>query len=213
MLTEIASRAAPCLDAITPLTNAVAARVEDRCSHVVVGYVLQHRSLAKRSVVVDGEVRWFPNDDEFQRMMGWQRYMAGPGVPHEGWPVEDYPAPAPAAAPVAAPVLPARPVLTAPPSARLIENVEEALRALASELGCAFNDIVPHNAGWFVPGKSTAYASAYDAIRGLVESLKSGGTVWNGNSVATASEAESRETRTQELAAEQPQETPQGALF
>lgn len=213
MLTEIASRAAPCLDAITPLTNATAARVEERCSHMVVGYVLQHRSLAKRSVVVDGAVRWFPTDDEFRRMMGWQKYMAGPGVPQEGWPVEDDPAPAPAATPVAAPVLPARPVLTAPPSARLLDNVEEALSVLAGELGCVFNDMVPHNAGWFVPGKSMAYASAYDAIRSLVANLKSGGTVWDGKSVAAASEAESHETRTQELATDQPQETPQGALF
>jgi hypothetical protein len=212
MLPEIAARAAPSLDSIPPFTSAKAARVEERCGHVVVGYVLQHRALAKRSVVVDGAVRWFPNDDEFQRMMGWQKYMAGPGVPHEGWPVEESPTPVPAVVSVAAPVAPARPVLTAPPSARLLENTEEAFRALAADLGCVFNDMVPHNAGWFVPGKPTAYASAYDAIRGLVGSLKAGGTVWDGESTPASGEAESHDSRMTALAAQQ-QETPQGAFF
>jgi hypothetical protein len=40
------------------------------------------------------------------------------------------------------------------------------------------NEDIPHNAGWFVPGKAKAYASAFDAIKGLVDSLKAGGTVY-----------------------------------
>jgi hypothetical protein len=176
----------PNLEHVIVATNARAARVEERCSHVVVGYVTQHHALAKRSIVVDGQVRWFPNDDEFQRMMGWKKHPDGPGIPHPGWPLDESPAPAPVAVPVAAPAAPSRPVLTAPPSAKLLESTEAALGQLAHELGCVYDVSVPHNAGWFVPGKATACASAYDAIRGLVASLKTGGTVYEPKSAAPA---------------------------
>ncbi|MGN6085849.1 hypothetical protein [Trinickia sp.] len=163
---------------MTATTNARAARVEERCSHVVVGYVMQHHFLAKRAIVVGAEVRWFPNEDEFQNMMGWKKYPDGPGVPHEGWPLDESPAPISVAPPAAAPQTPARPALTAPPSARLLESTEAALGVLAHELGCVYDVSIPHNAGWFVPGKPMACASAYDAIRGLVASLQAGGTVY-----------------------------------
>jgi hypothetical protein len=176
----------PNLKHVIDATNARAARVEERCSHVVVGYVTQHHALAKRSIVVDGQVRWFPNDGEFQRMMGWKKYPDGPGVPHAGWPADETPAPrAPVIVPVAAP---SRPVLTAPPSAKLLESTEDALGLLAHELGCVYDVSIPHNAGWFVPGKPTACASAYDAIRGLVASLKAGGTAYEGKPAAAIAE-------------------------
>jgi hypothetical protein len=76
-------------------------------------------------------------------------------------------------------------VLTAPPSARLLESTEEALGALAADLGCVRNDDIAHNAGWFVPGHAKAYASAFDAIQGLVASLKAGGTVYVPPAVVT----------------------------
>ncbi len=164
------------LTSVPDATEQRAARVVERCSHMVVGFVTQHHALAKRAIVVGDAVRWFPNDDEFESMMGWKKYAAGPGVPHEGWPVDA--SPAPIAAPAAVPPMPLRPVLTAPPSARLLESVEAALGVLAHELGCVYDVSIPHNAGWFVPGKPTACASAYDAIRGLVSSLEAGGTVY-----------------------------------
>ena len=166
------------LASVTEITEQRAARVAERCSHVVVGFVMQHHFLAKRAIVADGEVRWFPNDEEFQSMMGWKRHPDGPGVPHEGWPLDESPAPAPVAPSAVTLQAPARPILTAPPSARLLERVETALAVLAQELGCVYDVSIPHNAGWFVPGKPTACASAYDAIRGLVRSLEAGGTVY-----------------------------------
>lgn len=166
------------LDGVPMETNERAARVEERCSHRVVGYVMEHPTLDKRAIVADGAVRCFPNDDEFQRMMGWKKYSGGPGVPHEGWPADEMPQPEVPKVALSAPAAPSRPVLTAPPTAALLESTEEALGALARELGCHWNADIAHNAGWFVPGKPKAYASAYDAIQGLVESLKVGGTVY-----------------------------------
>jgi hypothetical protein len=181
-------RFVPRLDNVIPLTKAKAARVEERCSHRVVGYVMQHPALAKRAIVVDGTVRWFPNDEDFRNMMGWKKHSSGPGAPHEGWPLDESPAPALAVVPAHVAAAPSRPVLTAPPSARLLETTEAALGALARDLGCAFNVDIPHNAGWFVPGKPTAYASAYDAIRGLFASLDAGGTVYRPQPAEAASE-------------------------
>jgi hypothetical protein len=172
----------PRLDAVIAATNARAARVEERCYHVVTGYVLTHRALAKKAIVDMGAVRWFPNIDEYTRMMTGRDIVPGPGVPPPEWGVDDLiAATPPVAVPVPAAVLPAPPVLTAPPSARLLETTEEAL----GELGCVLNEDIPHNAGWFVPGKPTACSSAYDAIRGLVASLKSGGTVYEGKPAIT----------------------------
>jgi hypothetical protein len=153
-------------------TNAKADRVAERCNYRVVGYVMEHNGLDKRAVVADGAVRWFPNEIDFTKMMGWQKHSAGPGIPAEGWPVDEMPALAPIQVAAAAPTAPKRPILTAPPSAKLVESAEEAVAQLAKALGCHWNDMIPHNAGWFVPGKPTAYASAYDAIAGLVERLR-----------------------------------------
>jgi len=202
MLPEIASRAAPCIDALMPLTNAKAARIEDRCNYVVTGYVLTHRDLAKKAIVDMAAVRWFPNVDEFMHMLAGRKVTPGPGLPPPDWIAEEVIAqPALVAVTAATPTAPLRPILTAPPSAKLHESTESALAALAKELGCVFNEAVPHNAGWFVPGRPTACASAYDAIRGLVASLKSRGTVYEGKAGTTviddgplASEALVRQT-------------------
>lgn len=160
------------LDAVPAVANERAARVAERCSFRVVGYVMEHTALPKRAVVVDDAVRWFPNEIDFEKMMGWQKHSAGPGIPAEGWPVDEMPALAPIQVAAAAPTAPKRPILTAPPTAKLVESAEEAVAQLAKALGCHWNDMIPHNAGWFVPGKPTAYASAYDAIAGLVERLR-----------------------------------------
>jgi hypothetical protein len=166
------------LDSVTLTTNERAARVAERCGYRVVGFVMEHGEHPRRAIVKDAEVRWFPNDSDFTNMMGWRKHSAGPGVPEAGWPVDEMPQAAPVTVVAAAPAAPKRPVLTAPPTAKLLESTEEALGVLARDLGCVWNDAIPHNAGWFVPGKPTAYASAYDAIRGLHASLEGGGTVY-----------------------------------
>jgi len=161
------------LDAVPAVANERAARVAERCSFRVIGYVMEHTALAKRAVVADDAVRWFPNESDFDKMMGWQKHSAGPGIPAEGWPVDEMPqVDVPKLAVQINVAAPKRPVLTDPPTAKLVESAEDALAQLAKSLGCHWNDMIPHNAGWFVPGKPTAYASAYDAIAGLVERLR-----------------------------------------
>jgi hypothetical protein len=203
----------PNLEHVIELTNAKAARVEDRCNYVVTGYVLTHIELAKKAVVDMAAVRWFPNVDEFTLMMTGRKLTPGPGVPPPEWGVDQLMAPsAPVGVPVGAPVVPSRAVLTAPPSARLLETTEAAIGELARELGCVRNEDVPHNAGWFVPGKPTAYASAYDAIRGLVASLKAGGTVYEGKPGSQEIEISASESVASKRNAPSPT-IEQGALF
>lgn len=180
---------APSLEHIPEATAARAARVEERCNYVVTGHVLTHRALSKKAVVDMGTARWFPNADEFLQMMAGRKFTPGPGVPPPEWGVDELlDVPAPSVAIAAAPSAPTRPVLTAPPSARLLESTEAALGELARELGCAFNEDIPHNAGWFVPGKPKAYASAYDAIRALFASLEAGGSVYRAQPAAAIAE-------------------------
>ena len=161
------------MDLVSEQTFARAARVAERCNYSICGFIMEHRGGLEKRAIVQGEaVRWFPNDADFTKMMGWQKHSAGPGVPAEGWPVEEMPALAPIQVIGSVPSGPKRPILTAPPTARLVESAEEAVGQLAKSLGCHWNDMIPHNAGWFVPGKATAYASAFDAIAGLVERLR-----------------------------------------
>ena len=159
------------MDLVSEETFARAARVAERCNFSICGFVMQHRDGLDKRAIVQGEcVRWFPNESDFTAMMGWRKHSAGPGVPADGWPADEIPqqeAPA-----LAKPAAAARPILTAPPTAKLVESAEDAVAQLAKKLGCHWNDLIPHNAGWFVPGKPTAYASAFDAIQGLVERLR-----------------------------------------
>jgi hypothetical protein len=160
-------------DLVSEQTFERAARVAERCNYSICGFVMRHRGgLDKRAIVLGEAVRWFPNDSDFTAMMGWKKHSPGPGVPAEGWPVDEMPQPeVPNVSPMK-PAAPARPILTAPPTAKLVESAEEAVAQLAKKLGIHWNDMIPHNAGWFVPGKPTAYASAFDAIQGLVERLR-----------------------------------------
>lgn len=208
--------ARPSLHAVDRINLEKAARVIERCNFEVTGLVLTHRALPKKSIVDAGHVRWFPNMPDFMSMMTGRKDTVGPGVPPPeaigdevlAQPVE--PASAPPIQSAVPSSAPARPVLTAPPSARLLESTEEALGALAAELGCVRNDLIPHNAGWFVPGTPTAYASAYDAVKGLVESLKNGGTVYK--TTADTSGAEAGKGR-QKAVPEPAGESVQGGLF
>lgn len=210
MFPETAQHDMPSIDSVMPLTNAKAARIEERCNYVVTGLVLTHRALQKRAIVDKESIRWYPNDDEYSLMMAGRKLTPGPGVPPPEAIGDDLLAAPVEVTPIvlAAPAASSRPVLTAPPSAKLLETTEAALGELARELGCVFNDDVPHNAGWFVPGKPKACASAYDAIRGLFASLEAGGTVYRPSAVPPAAEPVSAPKKAKPLF-----EAPQGALF
>lgn len=196
--------AGPSLDGVTQQTRDRAARVAERCFYQITGFVMAHRALPQKAIVEGKSVRWFPNLPEFVSMMAGKESL-GPGTPPAAY-GEDEPTVPNSAHVLPAPVATAiesRPVLTAPPTQRLIENAEDALGELARELGCIRNDSIPHNAGWFVPGKPTAYASAFDAIQGLVSSLKNGGTVYGG-----------KPRRADAIVASEPENSPlQGGLF
>ncbi|WP_028217676.1 hypothetical protein [Paraburkholderia oxyphila] len=169
----------PALDAVTQVSHARAARIMERCGYEITGYTLSHKGGTRKAIVDGSDVRWFPDATDFARMMQWMEPV-GPGTPPDtaiGDPLLDNDG---LAARAPAPVAPAvqRPLLSAPPSLPMVNTVEEALGVLAAELGCVRNDTVPHNAGWFVPGRPTAFTSALDAIKALVVSLKAGGTVY-----------------------------------
>ena len=55
--------------------------------------------------------------------------------------------------------------------------IDAAMTELARELGCAFSDLIPHNAGLFIPGEARACANPVDAIRRLFAHVRNGGQV------------------------------------
>jgi hypothetical protein len=181
----------PSTDAVTQTTHNRAARVIERCGYHVSGYVLTDKWGMRKAIVEEGDVRWLPNISDFTKVMKWQD-VKGPNTPpdeaigDELLTSAQQPVTAPPVALAAPPAAPSRPILTAPPTQRLLESAEEALGVLARELGCAYNDLIPHNAGWFVPGKPTAHASALDAIKGLFARLKDGGTAYYPTPAAVA---------------------------
>lgn len=200
----------PALDAVTQVSHARAARIIERCGYEITGYTLTHKGGTRKAIVDGAVVRWFPDASDFARLMAWQEPI-GSGAPPEaavGDPLLtiDTPAPTPAPAP-SAPV--GRPVLAAGPSVPLVATVEAALGMLAAELGCVHNDTVPHNAGWFVPGQPTAFASALDAIKALFVNLKAGGTLY----VSQLPRKEPMSAEPEETPAKQAVHHEQAALF
>ncbi len=55
--------------------------------------------------------------------------------------------------------------------------VTTAMTELARELGCAYSDLIQHNAGLFIPGEAQACADPVDAIRRLFAHVRAGGRV------------------------------------
>ncbi|KVN83432.1 hypothetical protein [Burkholderia ubonensis] len=186
---------------VSQTTHARAARVIERCRFHVTGYVLSDVWDLRKAIVEDGAVRWIPNREDFTRVMAWQD-TKGPNTPPDEAMGDALLGTATQAVsvPPVAPAAPSRPVLTAPPTANLLESTEAALGTLARELGCVKNEEIPHNAGWFVPGKAHAYASAYDAIQGLVASLKNGGTVYEPPAAVTGGLVAGGEAAAREVA-------------
>lgn len=160
------------LDSLDVLTLRKATDVQDRAGYRVTGFVLTHHALPKTCIVNFSKVRWFLNHADFMRVMNGKEPIE-PEVAEEGFMVE---MPEAAPAPLAA-VTVAKPSIAAPATRAMIESVEEAIGELAKGLGCHHNTMIPHNSGWFVPGKANAYASAFDAVTGLFASLSAGGTV------------------------------------
>lgn len=158
---------------VAPETRARAERVIERVGYRITGYVLTHPARQAKAIVdYPTQVRWFPTFDDFQRMMAWQETLE-PGIPPEGY--TDDAAALKAETPLH---LDARPSIAVPVTVAVHGSAEQAIEALARELGCVHNTMIPSNTGWFVPGKPTAYMSAYDAITALVDNLKCGGTVY-----------------------------------
>lgn len=100
---------------------------------------------------------WAHSPEHFERVAIME-------IPQDGEPVA-----AVEPAPMALPANPA-PASKKEPT-RIIVN--EPVDDLARSLGLVFNDMVPHNAGWFVPGYQRGYPSAADAIKGLFALVKS----------------------------------------
>ncbi|MEX3917937.1 hypothetical protein AB4Y43_17095 [Paraburkholderia sp. BR10872] len=171
--------ALPSLEPVAPLAREKAARIIERCGYEITGYTLTHRAGTRKAIVDGTAIRWFPDAADFERMLRWKEPV-GPATPPDSALGDPLLVSGQAGATSPAPVAPTvqRAVLAAPPSLPLLDTVEDALGAIAAELGCVRNDTVPHNAGWFVPGRSNAFASALDAIRALFGSLKAGGTVY-----------------------------------
>jgi hypothetical protein len=81
-------------------------------------------------------------------------------------------------------------------NADVASAIDAAMTDLARELGCAFSDLIPHNAGLFIPGEARACANPVDAIRRLFAHVRDGGRVYRPESlqsdkpVARATKAE-----------------------
>jgi hypothetical protein len=62
-------------------------------------------------------------------------------------------------------------------SADVASAIDAAMTALARELGCFYSDLIPHNAGLFIPGEARACVNPVDAIRRLFAHVHAGGLI------------------------------------
>lgn len=62
-------------------------------------------------------------------------------------------------------------------SSDMAAAINAAMTDLAHELGCFYSDLIPHNAGLFIPGQAQACADPVDAIRRLFAHVHAGGHV------------------------------------
>ncbi|NIF40096.1 hypothetical protein F3J14_04105 [Burkholderia sp. Tr-862] len=159
--------------------HAVSCKVRERTERLfhpggyeITGYVLTQKTSSWK-VVVDVTGTRSMSLADLERLMRWEEPI-GSGGPPEGGAVDG---PPPVALSLATTAVP-KCVLSVEPSHAVPNDIADALGILAKRLGCCFNDSIPHNAGWFVPGKQIAYVSALDAIEALFKNLKSGGTIY-----------------------------------
>ncbi|WP_321820817.1 MULTISPECIES: hypothetical protein [unclassified Burkholderia] len=173
--------------AVSDNVRARAQRLFHPGGYEITGFVMTQKISQWRAVVDSSGTRYMSSDD-MKRLMAFEP-PTGSGTDPDvesnqgettGATLASTPTPAPP--PVVAAAVPERkPALAAPPTHVVPDDVEAAYGLLARRLGCHYNEAIPHNSGWFVPGNQVAFASALDAIEALVAHLKSGGTVYVGS--------------------------------
>jgi len=129
----------PPLDKVTAMTNRKARDVIERAGYEVTGYVFTHKLRAAKCFLDMSRAVWLTVED-LDRLMEWKKPKGNAPVP---------------------------PGFEEPPAD--VTEGEKALQQTAMRLGIGFNSMIPHNAGWFVPGVAKAYRSAGDAIEALFE--------------------------------------------
>jgi hypothetical protein len=162
---------------VLPAVRARAERIVSRLDYAVSGYVLSHLYAERKAIVDTTGVRWMPTSD-LTRVMCWK----DPVGPRPSQPGSDTEAAGAAASGsesvLAAPLTAPKKAIAVPPSHPMLEDVGVALGELARQLGCIYNESIPHNAGWFVAGMAKAHMSPIDGIVALFGSLKNGGTIY-----------------------------------
>ncbi|WP_420213540.1 hypothetical protein ACN8ZM_40755 (plasmid) [Burkholderia aenigmatica] len=159
--------------------HAVSSKVRERTKRLfhpggyeITGYVLTQKTSSWK-VVIDGTGTRSMSSADLERLMRWEEPI-GSGAPPEAGANDGPPPVVLSHATTAVPKC----ALSVEPSHAVPTDIADALGILARRLGCCFNDSIPHNAGWFVPGKPIAYVSAIDAIEALFKNLSSGGTIY-----------------------------------
>ena len=126
-------------DKVSSLTNQKARDVIERAGYEIAGYVFTHKVRAAKCFLDMARAVWLTVED-LDRLMEWKKPKGNAPVP---------------------------PGFEEPPAD--VTDGEIALQQTAMRLGLGFNSMIPHNAGWFVPGVSKAYKSAGEAIEALFE--------------------------------------------
>lgn len=162
------------------LDDATRERLERATSpggYLISGVVLTH-PISQRLIIADRTGYRGLSADDMHRIMAWEE-PHDPANRAANGEAQDEPVsvPAPADVPDLRPAAAVRPSLATEPTHAMLDSVEAALAELARESGCIFNEDIAHNAGWFVPGKPTAFKSPYDAIRALIDRSNVGGAV------------------------------------
>jgi hypothetical protein len=129
------------LTAVGDYANDVARRAATRAGYEVTGFVLTQKTRGAKCIVDGRDAAWMPGE-QAKELLKWKR------------PKQE-----------AAPAW----VDCAPPDD--VDDSERALQIMANRLGIPFNSMIPHNAGFFVPGVPNAYASAGEAIEALFERI------------------------------------------
>ncbi|KVO15121.1 hypothetical protein [Burkholderia ubonensis] len=158
--------------AVSTVVRERAQRLFHPGGYEITGYVLTQKISSWKAVIDVTGTRSMSAAD-LERLMRWEEPTGSGGPPERD--ADDGPPPVPLSpATTAVPKC----ALSHEPSHAVPKDIADALGVLAKRLGCCYNDSIPHNAGWFVPGKPIAYVSALDAIEALFESLRRGGTTY-----------------------------------
>lgn len=205
------------LDSLDDTTRMRLERALSPGGYVISGAVLTH-PISQRLIIADRSGYRGLSADDMERIMAWKDPLESANrAAHRE--TQDRPVEVPASAdlPDLRPAASVRPSLSTAPTRAMLDSVEAALAELARESGCIYNEDIAHNAGWFVPGKPTAFKSPYDAIRALIDHSNAGAPV----SRPAAAPRKARATAANAVAMPADAETPacpaeeqaQGGLF